>query len=310
MGKHEKRVYLEAIGKRYRRARRSDKGKILDEFCSVCGYQRKYAIRLLGSKLPRSPRRPGRPSQYNQPALLAVLRRIWLATDQMCSKRLVAAMPLWLPPYEMRFGALGGVARSKLTGISPASIDRLLKPVRMQHPKGLSGTKPGTLLKYQIPIRTTHWDITLPGFMEADTVAHCGNSLAGDFVWSLTLPIFSPGGQNAVPPGTRAPAACWNRSRRLSKRCLSNCADSIVTTAASFSITIYCVIFPSIQSSRSLPVRAPTRRTTMRMSSRKIGRMSGSFRLRASSITSSLAAPDEYIICQRMEHYRTTSTQR
>jgi hypothetical protein len=71
--------------------------------------------------------------------------------------------------------------------ISPASIDRLLKPVRAQHPKGLSGTKPGTLLKQQIPIRTTHWDITLPGFMEADTVAHCGNSLAGDFVWSLTL---------------------------------------------------------------------------------------------------------------------------
>ncbi len=74
-----------------------------------------------------------------------------------------------------------------LTGISPASIDRLLKPIRVQHPKGLSGTKPGTLLKNQIPIRTTHWDITLPGFMEADTVAHCGNSLAGDFVWSLTL---------------------------------------------------------------------------------------------------------------------------
>ncbi|SCX51906.1 hypothetical protein SAMN05720354_11144 [Nitrosospira sp. Nsp1] len=51
----------------------------------------------------------------------------------------------------------------------------------------MSGAKPGTLLKHQIPIRTMHWDITLPGFMEADTVAHCGNSLAGDFVWGLTL---------------------------------------------------------------------------------------------------------------------------
>ena len=94
MGKHEKRVYLEAIRKRYRRAGRADKGKILDEFCSECGYQRKYAIRLLGSKPPKSPRRPGRPSQYNQPALVTVLRKLWLATDQMCSKRLVAAMPL------------------------------------------------------------------------------------------------------------------------------------------------------------------------------------------------------------------------
>jgi len=91
MGKHEKRVYLEAIRKRYRKARRADKGRILDEFCSVCGYQRKYAIRLLGNKPAKSPCRPGRPSQYNQPALLTVLRKIWLATDQMCSKRLVAA---------------------------------------------------------------------------------------------------------------------------------------------------------------------------------------------------------------------------
>ena len=73
MGKHEKRVYLEAIRKRYRRAKRTDKGKILDEFCSVCGYQRKYAIRLLGCKPATSTRCPGRPSQYNQPVLLTGL---------------------------------------------------------------------------------------------------------------------------------------------------------------------------------------------------------------------------------------------
>ena len=187
MDNHEKHAYLEAIRKRYRKTKRADKGKILDEFCSVCNYQRKYAIRLLRRKVSRTPRRPGRPSRYNQPELLAVLRKIWLATDQMCSKRLVAAMPLWLPHYEVSFGVLEESVKSKLAGISSASIDRLLKPVRAQHPKGLSGTKPGTLLKNQIPIRTTHWDITLPGFMEADTVAHCGNSLAGDFVWSLTL---------------------------------------------------------------------------------------------------------------------------
>ncbi|WP_216614789.1 hypothetical protein [Methylomonas sp. ZR1] len=66
--------------------------------------------------------------------------------------------------------------------VSAATLDRLLKPLRVQHPKGLSGTKPGSLLKTQIPIRTHHWDETQPGFVEADTVAHCGNSLAGDFV--------------------------------------------------------------------------------------------------------------------------------
>ena len=140
MGKHEKRVYLEAICKRYCRARRGDKGKILDEFCSVCGYRRKYAIRLLGSKPVKSVRRPGRPSQYNQPVLLTVLRKLWLATDQMCSKRLAAAMPLWLPHYEVRFGALEESTRAKLTGISPASIDRLLK-LRAQH-RGLLVSRP------------------------------------------------------------------------------------------------------------------------------------------------------------------------
>ena len=104
-----------------------------------------------------------------------------------------AASDWWLPCrcgcHTMRRALARWMSRlrSRLTGISPASIDRLLKPIRVQHPKGLSGTKPGTLLKNQIPIRATHWDITLPGFMEADTVAHCGNSLAGDFVWSLTL---------------------------------------------------------------------------------------------------------------------------
>jgi hypothetical protein len=99
----------------------------------VCGYQRKYAIRLLGYKPAKSTRRPGRPSQYNQPALLTVLRKLWLVTDQMCSKRLVVAMPLWLPHYEVRFGVLDESTRAKLAGISPASIDRLLKPIRVQH---------------------------------------------------------------------------------------------------------------------------------------------------------------------------------
>jgi hypothetical protein len=106
MDNHEKHAYLEAIRKRYRKAKRADKGKVLDEFCSVCSYQRKYAIRLLRRKVTRTPRRPGRPSRYNQPELLTVLRKIWLATDQMCSKRLVAAMPLWLPHYEVSFGVL------------------------------------------------------------------------------------------------------------------------------------------------------------------------------------------------------------
>lgn len=188
MGKHERRAYLEAIRGRYRKANRVGKARILDEFCAVCGYHRKYAIRLLGRKRPVSPpRRAGRKPRYDHPQLLEALRRIWLASDQLCGKRLKIALPLWLPHYEAEQGALPEAIRVGLLAASASTLDRLLKAARVAHPKGLGGTKPGTLLKKQIPIRCEHWDVTQPGFVEADTVAHCGNSLAGDFVWSLTM---------------------------------------------------------------------------------------------------------------------------
>ena len=191
MGKTERQAYLEAIHSRYREADKRGKAAILDEFCSVCGYNRKYAIRLLGKRMcsPSSKRRaPGRQSIYNIPELLTALKRIWFATDQMCSKKLKAAIPLWLPFYADSYEPLSTEVEDKLLSISAATIDRILKPVRVRYGrKGLSGTKPGSLLKNQIPIRTHHWDVSQPGFLEADTVAHCGNSLAGDFIWSLTM---------------------------------------------------------------------------------------------------------------------------
>jgi len=78
--------------------------------------------------------------------------------------------------------------RGQVCALSPATIDRWLAPYKDENRarRGLSGTKPGTLLKHQIPIKVDHWDVTQPGFLEADTVAHCGNSLAGNFVWSIT----------------------------------------------------------------------------------------------------------------------------
>ena len=152
MGKQAKRAYLEAIMGRYRKADRAGKAKILDEFCAVCGYHRKYAIRLLGRKKSTSPRRrPGRRPKYDHPQLLEALRRIWLASDQLCGKRLKVALPLWLPHYEAEHGALPKAVRAGLLAASASTLDRLLKAARVAHPKGLSGTKPGTLLKKQIP---------------------------------------------------------------------------------------------------------------------------------------------------------------
>ena len=183
-----KRDYLQAIRIRYRTAPKEAKTAILDEFCTICGYNRKYAIRILKKKSKPSQRKPGPQPKYRDASLLQPLKRIWFATDQMCSKKLQAALPLWLPFYEQEYGPLAADIKTKLLTISASTIDRTLRPVRVTYKtKGLCGTKPGTLLKNQIPIKTHSWDVSRPGFFEADTVAHCGNSLAGNFVWSLTF---------------------------------------------------------------------------------------------------------------------------
>lgn len=176
MGKQERRAYLEAIRTRYRRAGKAGKTSILNEFCAVCGYHRKYALQLLRTADKRGKPivcKPGPASRYAVPERVEALRTIWMASDQLCSKRLKAALPLWLPHYEASFKPLSAETHTLLDAISAATIDRLLNPVRAQAGRrGLSGTKPGTLLKKHIPLQTGVWDVTQPGFIEADTVAH------------------------------------------------------------------------------------------------------------------------------------------
>src|ERR1019366_1863274 len=108
--------------------------------------------------------------------------------------------------------------RTQLLALSAATLDRLLQPLRVRYPgKGLAGPKPGTLLKHHLPVRPGHWDITRPGFIEADTVAHGGSSLAGNFVWSLVLTdIFSGWTQlravwNKGAAGSQEQIADWER---------------------------------------------------------------------------------------------------
>lgn len=174
----------------------------------MCNYHRKYAIRLLSLRQRVKPaRRVGRKPLYDRPEVVTVVRRIWLATDQMCGKRLKAALALWLPYDEAEYGAHDPEAKMLLAQISPATLDRLLRTIRADAPgRGVTGTRPGTLLKKQIPIRTGNWDITQPGFVEADTVAHCGNSLAGDFVRSLTM--------TDIYTGWTGCRATWNKGAK------------------------------------------------------------------------------------------------
>ena len=132
MTKEARKAYLSAIRKRYRESDRGAKTRILDEFCEVCGYARKYAIRVLNRPVrgpTRSRKRPGRKPVYCDPRLISVVKTIGFACDQPCGKRLKAAIPIWLPYYERHFGALEPPIRSQLLSISAATLDRLLKPV-------------------------------------------------------------------------------------------------------------------------------------------------------------------------------------
>jgi hypothetical protein len=189
MSPQSKKEYLEAIFKRYKKATKAQKHLILDEFCTATQYHRKHAIRLLGGfkRFSKSQPKPRGPKPvYRAPELLKALKKIWLAANQPCSPRLKASLPLWLPSYGPTFGELSPQVRRALNMISSATIDRLLKPVRIQYKKrGRATTKPGTLLRKQIPLKTNQWDESRPGFLEADTVAHCGDTVAGMFAFTL-----------------------------------------------------------------------------------------------------------------------------
>ncbi len=181
--------YLQSIYSRYKRADRKEKSIILNEFCQNCGYHRKHAIRALNTfkrfTKPKAKRR-GKPTVYNKAPIIMPLKRIWLAANLPCSKRLKAILSLWLPFYETEYGKLPKYVLTALHRISASTIDRLLKPTRIKYKgRGRSTTKPGTLLKKHIPIKTDQWDETRPGFLEADTVAHCGESMAGMFAFTV-----------------------------------------------------------------------------------------------------------------------------
>ena len=182
-----KRELLVQVAPRYRAARHGQRSVILDEFVAVTGYERKYAIRLLlGPIRPPEPIRRPRAAQYGVEVQQA-LATAWRAANGVCGKRLVPFLPELIPTLE-RHGhlSLTEQTREALLQLSPATADRLLRSLRQPH--GVATTKPGMLLKKQIPVRTfTEWTDGKPGFLEADLVAHCGGSADGAFLYTLTL---------------------------------------------------------------------------------------------------------------------------
>jgi hypothetical protein len=193
--------YTEAVRWRYLGSPKTEKGKILDEFIKVTGYHRKAAIRLLHQvNKPRSNKKRGRHRKYST-AVVGALRVAWEATDRLCSKRLRPFLPELIKVLR-RHGetTMSPEVEAQLCQMSPSTIDRLLRPWRqLGGRRPFSTTKPASLLKSSIPIRTfTEWQENRPGFIEADLVAHCGESTEGFYLNTLSTVDIATGWSECV----------------------------------------------------------------------------------------------------------------
>jgi hypothetical protein len=213
----ERKAVTKQMARRYTRAPKGEKGRMLDELCALTGWTRRHARRALteSSRSADPIRREPRPRIYDA-EVLEPLRMIWATLNGPAGKRLAPFLAEMVEVLE-RTGELrvSAEVRAKLCRVSAATIDRALAPERARlRVKGRSGTKPGSILKRQIPIRTfADWDDARPGFCEMDLVAHDGGDPAGDFCQTLTVTCVATG---------------WTEVRALRNKAQRWCFEALV----------------------------------------------------------------------------------
>ena len=220
MSQGSKRELVETIRPRYLKAPRKEKSSIIDEFIAITGSHRKYAIRLLRRGYPaRKKKRSGRKKKY-QGDVVQVLAQIWEICGRICSKRLKPFLPEMVAVLErhkeMEFTA---EVKEMLLSMSCATIDRCLQKERFEKKRGVSATKPGTLLKKAIAVKTfADWNEDRPGFMEVDLVAHCGGSVEGQFCYTLTAVDIFTGWTECLAVKNRTQEAVFDQIIQLRER--------------------------------------------------------------------------------------------
>jgi len=220
MSQRSRRELLEEIRPRYLKAKKSGKKIMLDEFVATTGYHRKYATRILRHGQPRRSGKKHGLAKVYQGDVVVALEQIWEVCGRICSKRLHPFLPEMVRVLE-RCGELHLSEQTKalLLRMSRSTIDRCLSPARFEHPHGLSTTKPGSLLKKAIPVRTyTPWDEDRPGFLEIDLVAHCGQTTEGQYVHTLTCVDLSTGWVDCLALSQRTQQAVFEAVQAMRTR--------------------------------------------------------------------------------------------
>ena len=189
VGRAARWEYFRVIYGRYKKAEDPARSGLLDEFCLTTGYHRKYAIRLLNGPPPgrrEEARWRGRKPRYSR-EVVTVLAAVWEGAGYPWSVRLKAILPIWMPWIRQRYKPSAETER-QLLRMSARQMDRRLAGKKSRCKQRLYGqTKPGTLLKHHIPVKTDSWNVTQPGYAEIDLVSHSGNSGEGEFGYTLNL---------------------------------------------------------------------------------------------------------------------------
>lgn len=187
MTERARREYAEALRPRYAQADKRERGRMLDEYCRATGSHRKAAIRCLRRQGGHARRAPGRPRRYG-PEVVPMRERVWRASDRLCGKLLAPVLPTYLQALEQHHGVIVPAAiRRALESASPATLERLLRPLRRQRRRQPYRASPAVAaLRQQIPLRTwDQWTAVAPGAMQGDLVLHCGESTGGCYLATL-----------------------------------------------------------------------------------------------------------------------------
>lgn len=201
----------------YKKGSKKEKKEIIDILQKMTGMNRKSIIRkmnvILRPKAKKQLLKRGRKRKYDDEVLIRFIIDLWKSTQYICSRRLRKAIPLWLPHYDKEF--IPDDTKELLCRISSSTIDRILSEQRKKYNKlNRATTKPGSILKKHIPVHNNIWDSSIPGHVEADTVAHCGESIAGSYAISVVM--------TDIATGWTEIRAVWGKGQRGVHKAIEN----------------------------------------------------------------------------------------